>query len=1665
MITADNITYKDDFIESGVEDKNYLRILFNGGRSVQIRELNQLQSILQSQIDKFGSSIYKSGAAVIGGNCTFDAKVYGITFSNTELGFETLSPIVPADVQKLSQGAGATLVSADVISFNTDEDTGTTTFYVRYSSSGGTDNSDNQFDIAEDITLESTIETGTGSAAPSGSAQFAAAFLSEGVFFVNGSFVVTPAQKVFIPVEDEVNGVTGTIVLEVDENYITYVQDQTLLDNAEGMPNHLAPGADRYQITLTLAWVASDDTDVTTNRIVLHEIANSGVVFHTKNRYSDLDRQLAQRTYEESGNYTVNPFKIEIDELEDSDRPGSDSVDAENFAYVGLDPSVAYVDGYRVQLTKRLDLSLEKARTTSDKQINVSLNIGNYVDITPAAGSALPLPNSAHLTYDLVDGTSAVVGSCRIKSIEAVGAIFRLFVYDVLLDPLTNFSDVATIENSVAGVELTVISSLQNATEDTGIFVLPYENVKSILQVDPSDFSYIIKKLYTGTANASGEFTITTAANETFTDTSLGNAIIESDGEWIPLSGITIIASSASSITFDGLVPSQSVKILFPVQVESNTPATKVLTEVTETAIAPTGTEYVLDNSDIYDIVSVEDSGSADDLAGLIEISFDGQTKTKYTNARLKYVGAGTPPSITVTYRHFVHNGLPFTANSYPINWDTNSPLADDEIRYENVPSFNGVRLNDVIDFRPLILDGGGTLNVIQPDPNSALECTPKFFLPRFDKVIVDSQGTFSIITGVPSINPVLPVTPPSAMCLYELRIPSYTFSARDIGIKMINNRRYTMRDIGEIDDKIKRLEYYTSLSLLETSANEKSIFDGDGQRFKNGILVDSFNGHAAGDVTNPAYRCSVDRQNQILRPFFKSDAVDLVVDTLTLSNARLNENTVTLDYTEVPQIQQLVSSESESVNPYDVASFVGSIKLYPTADRWVETSRRPNVIVRDDSAFDAMQFIAEETDILGTEWNAWETVWTGRTSRAVGGERIRGGRFFRRGRRGTETTTITAQTRTGITTTLESSIQTQNLGDRVVDISFVPFIRSRKVYFHAVGLKPLTRVYPFFDGVSIAGYCEEVDTVVKSSEVAEVREYLDKLPGSSNFITAENLVSDENGEVTGAFIVPNNSRLKFAVGERIFRLTDSSTNNSQEETTFAEGTYTASGQLQTVEATILSTRVPEFRQDRAIDARVLVDVRTRWSDPLAQTFLISDVPDGVFATSIDLWFTQKSSSSIPVTVRIVAVENGYPTQRVVPFSEVTLNAADVNIWSSDPLESEGPTKFEFSDPVYLKAGIEYAIVVISNDANYRIRVARLGGTDENGKRIQENPYGGVMFMSQNASTWTPDQTRDLKFVLNRAEFNIADTGFAEFKSILREGVSAITVTNGGTNYVGATVTISAPDTLDGIQAEAEADVDITSGTVTRIRVTEPGSGYVTNPTVTIVPVGLTGEDATATAEIFTAPVSTFNLLQGNLTPENTEIFNTLTFLTHEYQDVIPSETYIPTSEFTITRLNRATVTSEFGTGSNFLTPVIDLDNMALLTIHNQVNAVAIDETSELENEAGNALSRYICREVELNDPADQLNIYVDVNRPSANSNIYVYVKLKYDSATYSDWIMVNPITSVPITDQPDDFREVAYTYDSSANDFIAFKTKIVFTSTSTVNVTSAKNLRIIATS
>jgi hypothetical protein len=159
-------------------------------------------------------------------------------------------------------------------------------------------------------------------------------------------------------------------------------------------------------------------------------------------------------------------------------------------------------------------------------------------------------------------------------------------------------------------------------------------------------------------------------------------------------------------------------------------------------------------------------------------------------------------------------------------------------------------------------------------------------------------------------------------------------------------------------------------------------------------------------------------------------------------------------------------------------------------------------------------------------------------------------------------------------------------------------------------------------------------------------------------------------------------------------------------------------------------------------------------NDPVAQTFFVDRVSsnEGCFVKSVDVFF-KKKSSSVPVTLQLRPVVNGYPSSNtVLPFGAVTL-AADNIIASSTP-DVTKYTRFEFSDPVYLPPG-EYSVVMITNTTEYETYVAELGGfrLDDTSKRISTQAYTGSFFESQNGSTWSANQNVDLMFRINRCSF------------------------------------------------------------------------------------------------------------------------------------------------------------------------------------------------------------------------------------------------------------------------------------------------------------------------
>jgi hypothetical protein len=1087
-----------------------------------------------------------------------------------------------------------------------------------------------------------------------------------------------------------------------------------------------------------------------------------------------------------------------------------------------------------------------------------------------------------------------------------------------------------TVDSSVTvdgGIISLITTSVLEPQNSRLVYPLPNYAIKSVRDVNAAKqiIYYGMQYISGTTGSGSGGYctlTINTTAGVFADSAENDNYIVvwyDTSSGGVVVKPTSISSGGASSISFtlpDSYANSNFVVMATVKKIGSDGgEKTKTLATQTQnytTQAAATKAILSLGKADVLRIKSIMmDTGSFTSPTGNYGISiydrydFDnGQRDTHYDLGRLILKHSYAPPSapISVVFEYFSHSsGDYFTINSYP-----------GTIQLVDIPSYNGVSLRDVLDFRPRINDAGTTFS----GSGSSFSMTPKrgqdvtvsysYYLSRKDKIAIDSSGRFFDLKGVSALVPGEPLDPTLGMVLYKLTLEPYTFgtSNANIVIDQVDNKRYTMRDIGKLEKRIDNLEYYTSLSLLEQETKSLTVTDSNGlDRFKNGFVVDSFTGHDVGNVLSPDYLCSIDMQKGELRPFYVMDNVNLVeslsndTDRAT-AGYQIYGDVITLPVIgHEPLVTQQYASRLENINPFAIFTFLGDVRLNPSSDDWFETKYAPEIVRNVEGSFNTIAALATQAGILGTVWNAWQVNWIGQPV-PVGGSLIQyttgsnwanqraleeGATYinvdefnnrFGGGSGGGPARQVYVETkaqtgtrsRVGVKSTLAVQFERQMVDDKVVSTALIPYMRSRNILVQVKKLKPNTKFYPYFDNIGVGSSCTpssvftytlpsasstDFETSKNSGALAQetariirpgINGYLwndesgnmclnvgDVITGASSgatavvvgkfydqennirklnvmniigtFITNETisgsisgatatltvkegnraintpLVTNSIGDLNFIFHIPNEDSLRFRTGTREFKLLDVSTVDGQ-QTSSAKVQYEATGILTTRQQTINSIRnahiIQEIVNENDTVSRTIERVArdTGWYDPLAQTFLVKS-PGGAFLSKVDIFFATKDAS-IPVTLQIREVVNGYPGKKILPFSEVTLNSYQVNISSTTVAMTDGsganypkydtPTTFTFPSPVYVQDNTEYCIVLASDSNNYKVWISQMGDQiPASARTISEQPYAGVLFKSQNASTWTANQDQDLKFTLYRAKFNTDVTGSVVF--------------------------------------------------------------------------------------------------------------------------------------------------------------------------------------------------------------------------------------------------------------------------------------------------------------
>ena len=867
---------------------------------------------------------------------------------------------------------------------------------------------------------------------------------------------------------------------------------------------------------------------------------------------------------------------------------------------------------------------------------------------------------------------------------------------------------------------------------------------------------------------------------------------------------------------------------------------------------------------------------------------------------------------------------------------DVFTVLSYDKERFgRDIPSIGpfAIRASDTLDFRPRVtvfdpstefdspfdfnsrgIDGDNGPNLLlAPDEGSIVGYD--FYLPRIDKLYLNKYGEFIVEKGISARSPKAPIKNDELLEIATINLPPYLYNPQDASLTLIDNKRYTMRDIGYIEDRVENLEKVTTLSLLEVNTQALQIQDAEGRdRFKSGFFVDPFkntsliDGRLSSVEINPVGN---ELTPIIARNSLKSQiapSASIIDQNLDLTdnfelldpNVQKTGQSVTLKYEEIDWIEQPFATTVENVNPFNVVSYTGTVQLNPEVDTWVRTIQLPdqNISTTTNRSRSITQNLTSNVNL---DFGEARFTNTRRETRGQGGRTRTRVIWTNREVERLRASSTSFSSSTNTDTISFTDVNTRNELRSTTDEQFM---RSRNTEFKVSNLKPFTRFYQFLDGNSGVDFTPKLIEIANSSSLANpgtesgtfevgetvlgsiqtnfsgafgptnfisfrvatsnhkfgsfnnpdsvynVNPYIrgESIPASYsqssktlNIDTASlsqeaqglysgylvtgmklvgqtsgaiayvkdlRLVSDNYGDLNGTFFLrdPHTALIpsvRMETGTKTYKITSSSTNDpglpGSNSVSFGETNYTADGTLnqwqnevttntQNLTTTTTTNLTTNASGRLAIRLRDRVIVTERYSDPLAQTFIVggnveapsdldtSDDINGAFLTAVDLYFATVDTGNAPVVVQVRTTLLGTPT-RTVLGSSVTLRPtttdADGNsvaaIQTSDT--GEVATKVTFPEPIYLAPNAEYAIVIISaNSDEYEMWTATMGertvGTqslpDVESVRYTQQFALGSLFKSQNGSIWTPNQYQDLKFKLYKASFT-SETGTAFF--------------------------------------------------------------------------------------------------------------------------------------------------------------------------------------------------------------------------------------------------------------------------------------------------------------
>ena len=1126
--------YFDDFDQT----KQFSRVLFRPARAVQARELTQLQTILQNQVERFGSNVYKEGTVVSGVNISnrpdiFYVKITDSGITDPSVYTQTYTDDGVARNFQL-EGEGSGLIADIIIGENGFETRAPNlkTFYIVYkntTTSGTTEIK--RFNQGETLKLidpdgnlvpnaSVTVATVSNHAGNSYGMQ-----IDEGIIFQKGHFIFVEEQFVVISKYDSVPD-DVSVGFVVEESIIEYGADLSLLDNAQGFNNVNAPGADRLKLRPVLTAIASGSEPEEFFAIARFEAGNQ-IALRDVTAFNVVAEAMARRTYEESGNYTIRGLNVTLE-------IPTPSIDADEnpLAYAVISPGKAYAFGHEVinMAPKRLRIPFESETATKLQQA-ITSSYGQYFVVDTDQNDVVnSFTLGAQADLFATNGTTKI-GTCFVRSVSPG----RIYVFGIEklagqeTSPIFYIAD--TPINTVGGAPIPVKGTRNSAL----IFNGGNPTTKSIQNVL---FTKRIKQNIASTNINTSTNVVVIPNTSQYTPKTTNIVLVTSSNRAVAITE-TSSTNGDISITYNDANGDPAFVYFDAIFAGTNADTIQQMTVYVKTTVSNGFANLGLPNVvKIEQVINQASDGTGtEDVTGRFTLN-NGQKDGFYDKSSMSLKPAATAiqASDILLVKMIVFRRISNVVNGY---LDASSYANVDDNLIRNYSSNEGRAYNPLasIDFRPYAgfqgsyaISPQGAENVgnrtalnfsdfIPISDGGTIIADFEYYLPRFDAVAISDLGEFEIVKGNGSENPQLPnLTDVFTLGeIYVPGVPTAITGDNAMRLKSHSTHNYTMRDIEQIDKKVDRLTEAVAVSLLEAEAESLTITGTDGlNRFKNGILVDNFKSLLVADMIDTDFRASIDKSYRIATPSIQQFPIDLEVSNMSGVTNYSDISILSDDGNKVKLIDQKFATDYRNAvsNFYN---YKGKMQLYPEFDSGYDVINNPAVNIDIDIATPILDLVDNLQEFVPlTRSNTSTTSPTTSTTNGNGGRTI-----------------TTTSTTTTVTNALVSDVTetTASVGEFVTDINFRPYLQRRLVRIYVTGLRANTIHHLFFDE-------ENVDSRVRPGALIE--------DSSVNSVTArqvypvgaytDDIRTDASGTLAAVFLIPEST---YYVGEHEVRVAD----------------------------------------------------------------------------------------------------------------------------------------------------------------------------------------------------------------------------------------------------------------------------------------------------------------------------------------------------------------------------------------------------------------------------------------------------------------------------------------------------------------------------------------------